>query len=164
MDPLADLRDIHLPADPGWWPPAPGWWLLAAIALAALVFAAWRIRRIHRHRAPARAARRALARILAEYERDADAARATRRISTLLRRYLLARYDRAVVAGLSGARWVDFLGRLAGADRPGLDVVTTAPYRVDGGNVDELAVLARAVIDAGTRPCRDPSSAPGVTS
>ncbi|MBP6325901.1 MAG: DUF4381 domain-containing protein, partial [Dokdonella sp.] len=20
------LRDIHLPPDPSWWPPAPGWW------------------------------------------------------------------------------------------------------------------------------------------
>jgi hypothetical protein len=27
------LRDIHLPAEPAWWPPAPGWWALAVIAL-----------------------------------------------------------------------------------------------------------------------------------
>ena len=36
------LRDIHLPAEPGWWPPAPGWWLLAVLVLVALVFA-WRL-------------------------------------------------------------------------------------------------------------------------
>ena len=27
-DPLAQLRDIHLPADISWWPLAPGWWAL----------------------------------------------------------------------------------------------------------------------------------------
>jgi hypothetical protein len=32
-DRLQQLRDIHLPPDPGWWPPAPGWWLLGAAAL-----------------------------------------------------------------------------------------------------------------------------------
>ena len=27
-DPLAQLRDIHLPADISWWALAPGWWAL----------------------------------------------------------------------------------------------------------------------------------------
>lgn len=36
QDPLAQLKDIHLPEAVGWWPPAPGWWLLALLAL--LVF------------------------------------------------------------------------------------------------------------------------------
>jgi hypothetical protein len=34
--PLDQLRDIHLPADIGWWPLAPSWWILM-IALATLI-------------------------------------------------------------------------------------------------------------------------------
>ncbi|MCZ6620217.1 MAG: DUF4381 domain-containing protein [Gammaproteobacteria bacterium] len=37
-DPLAQLRDIHLPLDPSWWPPAPGWWLLVFGSMALVWF------------------------------------------------------------------------------------------------------------------------------
>ena len=37
-DPLAQLRDIHLPEPILWWPLAPGWWVLIVLCLA---FAIW---------------------------------------------------------------------------------------------------------------------------
>jgi hypothetical protein len=36
---LAELKDIHAAAAPGWWPPAPGWWLLALLLLLLLALA-----------------------------------------------------------------------------------------------------------------------------
>lgn len=37
MDPLAQLKDIHLPAQVHNYPIAPGWWILLALAIIALV-------------------------------------------------------------------------------------------------------------------------------
>lgn len=37
-DPLAQLRDIHLPEAISWWPLAFGWWFVAAICLLTIIF------------------------------------------------------------------------------------------------------------------------------
>lgn len=36
---LAQLKDIHIPQNPHWWPPAPGWWLVALL----MGFLAWKL-------------------------------------------------------------------------------------------------------------------------
>lgn len=53
QDPLAQLRDIHLPAPVSWWPPAPGWWLLGVLLLTILIGTVWwliRHYRVNRYR------------------------------------------------------------------------------------------------------------------
>jgi len=45
MDPLAQLSDIHLPADIHSYPIAPGWWVLAGVCLALLIYGALKLRR-----------------------------------------------------------------------------------------------------------------------
>lgn len=37
-DPLAQLRDIHLPEPISWWPLAPGWWALIILCLALSIW------------------------------------------------------------------------------------------------------------------------------
>lgn len=48
-DPLAQLRDIHLPADISTWPMAPGWWLLLIVAASLLGWLTWLL--VKRYRA-----------------------------------------------------------------------------------------------------------------
>ena len=109
MQPLADLRDIHLPAEVSWWPPAAGWWVLTAL----LLLGAWALSKYLR--APGRRTRRLALKELARLERsfaqDQDTRALLGAVSQLVRRYALACFPRAQVAGLEGERWLDFLDR-----------------------------------------------------
>ncbi len=56
MDPLAQLKDLHLPPPPGLWPPAPGWWLLAILGCVLIgwgirALLVWRRRNAYRRQA-----------------------------------------------------------------------------------------------------------------
>ena len=39
------LRNIHLPADIGWWPLAPGWYIVAILVITSLSILAWMLHR-----------------------------------------------------------------------------------------------------------------------
>lgn len=124
------LRDIHLPAEPGWWPPAPGWWVVATLSLALLVWLgriALRHYRLHRQRQRILAMLDALTQPGGEVSPAAIA-----EISMLLRRLALARFPRQQVAALTGAEWLRFLDRTGGGGRfshgPG-QVLASGPYR-----------------------------------
>ncbi|VAW82535.1 FIG00657500: hypothetical protein [hydrothermal vent metagenome] len=129
--PALQLRDIHLPAEPGFWPPAPGWWILAALLLVLLVWVVWfatRRYRLHRQR------QRILA-MLGELEQETgDKATPEKiaQISILLRRLALMRYSRQRVAPLTGKDWLNFLDESGGQGRfsqgPG-QVLATGPYQ-----------------------------------
>jgi len=56
-DLLQQLRDLQLPANPTWWPPAPGWWLVAALLLALGWLGVRIALRAYRRRRPIRRAR-----------------------------------------------------------------------------------------------------------
>ncbi len=113
MNPSVDfsklpLRDIHLPAPVGWWPPAPGWWLLAALVLAAGAYAGLHYYR-RRNR---RAVLRTLASLAAALEAGEEPVRCLQRLSTVLRRYAMTvgGGPRAGgVPGLAGRRWLEYL-------------------------------------------------------
>jgi len=128
-DPLAALRDIHLPPAVSMWPPAPGWWIAAAVLAAAALAALLLLRR--RRLGRRRAALVELEGIAASFARTRDVEGLAGAVSGLLRRVALYRFERGAVASLSGAEWSLFLVRTGGEE-----------LAADGGDPFWLAAFA----------------------
>lgn len=134
-DALEGLRAYHLPDAPAWWPPAPGWWLLAGVILILLVWLGWWLLRRHRRRAAFRQASTELQALRKRADSPQQRTSLLRDLSKLLRRYALAVFPGAGVAGLAGEDWLLFLDRHGGDDcftrGPGRQLLA-APYVRDG--------------------------------
>jgi len=113
-DPLARLRDIHLPEPVSWWPPAPGWWIVALVLLAALSMVIYFVSRSRRRTRYRRLALRELHDLTAT-EKDTRAL--LEKTSALLRRVAIQAYGRQQVAPLSGTAWLAFLDRTGKTDQ-----------------------------------------------
>ncbi len=108
-DPLANLRDIHLPTDVSAMP-AFGWWLLAALILTLAISAAciyWKRHQAKRYR---RQAQQLLKQIVATQKPPRQQ---LQQITELLKRIALHAYSDQSVAALSGSAWTDFLHQTA---------------------------------------------------
>ena len=120
------LRDIHLPPDPSFWPPAPGWWLLAALLLGAGLLLARRLPRWRARRRLRRAIEAELDRIAAD--RESDPATRAAALSGLLRR--AARLIDPAAVALSGEDWLAFLDRQWPPARRGVASFRQEPARL----------------------------------
>lgn len=149
------LRDIHLPAEPGFWPPAPGWWILAILLLALLFWLA----RIGLHRYRLRCQRLSILAMLDELEQDSNIVTPQKiaHISSLLRRLALMRHPRQQVAALTGTDWLHFLDDSGGNGRfshgPG-QVLASGPYQPtlpSDLDIGALGVLLRDWIKKNTQ-------------
>lgn len=108
-----ELRDIHLPTDALWWPPAPGWWLLPLLAMVLLCVLLW-WRRRSRRPPLASLSRRELARIRQQYgDGRVDRRGAVDMAARLLRRILIGYRGRAAAAASTGDDWLAQLEELA---------------------------------------------------
>lgn len=155
VDPLAGLRDVHLPAPISWWPPAPGWWglviLLLAMVLVAVIWFRYAKRRRYR-----KIALKSLAELAASHTGDDDARLLVPQIANLLRRVAIESYGRPAVAQLTGNAWLEFLDRTGKTSQfsqgPG-QVLGTALYQPTL-TADPVAVctVAKKWI-TGHRPC-----------
>ena len=109
MNPDLPLRDIHLPAEIGWWPLAWGWWalLLLVLLLLAGLIRWWIQRKPVQRLLVLQPALRELDRIEHTYRDDPHAL--AQELSVLLRRIAISLYGRKKAAGLTGNAWLEFL-------------------------------------------------------
>ena len=110
-DPLANLRDIHIPGAIDPWPPAIGWWLIAAAALIAISYGIYLVFKWWKSNQYRREGIRALKYLL---ENHVSEKQYLRDYSDLLKRIALSAYARESVANLTGEAWVSFLDRSTG--------------------------------------------------
>lgn len=104
------LRDIHLPPEPSWWPPALGWWVLAGLLLLAGLTAIWQWRKHRRALHQHRQALLELDRLVMQHRGDGDQAALASGLHQLLRR--VARKHDALAAQQRGEAWRQTLARM----------------------------------------------------
>lgn len=151
MNSELQLRDIHLPPDVGFWPPALGWWvLLLVLAILLVLLLRWWQRR--KPAAPRRSGKLIMHSALAELDdieqqhRD-NPAELVKKTSALLRRCAISLHGRHRISGLTGQAWLTFLD---GQSRQPVfgdrfkAMLTELPYREEtGADVDDLLVAVR---------------------
>lgn len=147
-DPLAGLRDIHLPEDVSTLPLAPGWWVLAALLIAGVLLA-WLA---SRRRQARQRYRREGAALLNQLPADLSAADQLQGINQLLKRVALAAYPHSAVAGYHGRQWLAFLQQAAPAvPQPAelAEILTAGVYAPapEAANVTVLQNYAREWIN-----------------
>ena len=107
VDPLTLLKDIHLPPDPAFWPPAVGWWLIAFLIPGIIWFTVRTIiNRLDAGR-PAREFIHHLNQVTIDERDSMD--HALYEISRLVKQFAIHRYGRQRTASLAGKEWLEFL-------------------------------------------------------
>lgn len=103
MNPLEQLKDIHLPAQVGMWPPAWGWWLVALITISIMILTLrWLIKRYRKKQAIREA-------IALFSQLDSQAKDYLQQLNSLLKRLCLSYFPRRNIASLHQQAWCEFL-------------------------------------------------------
>jgi hypothetical protein len=127
-NPLEQLRDIHLPPDPGWWPPAIGWWLLALVIAFVCAAGIRAIYEYRRRRRPVRQARRLYERLSEHLRSGSLSGEAfTHECNELLKRLLVHGFGERDARGATDETWLAMLD-----ERYGERAFTTGPGRLLG--------------------------------
>lgn len=151
QNPLATLKDIHLPPTPSWWPPAPGWWLVMLLLLAVTSYGLIKWRRRQRRHQPIKLALAELAQLDFKSDNPEQRHQTLQKLSALIRRFCIVFFPQTPVAGLCGQMWLDFLIKEAPTKNKGENKLTGKTLRplleetyAPTSNTD-LVVLGRLV-------------------
>ncbi|MEX2962116.1 DUF4381 domain-containing protein [Microbulbifer sp. TYP-18] len=143
---LQQMRDVHEPAAPGWWPPAPGWWMLALLTLVLAVVAVIWLRNSRRRRARSRYR---IEGVHLLRRLDISAPDAAQTANELLKRVAITTYGRAACGNLTGAGWLQFLRDTADVECPREveDLIGEKLYSGAVGNPAEINAVREFAIN-----------------
>ena len=111
---LAQLADIHLPAEISYWPPAFGWWILALLLLISGSFATRKLYEKAERRKACQYALAELENCLEKLDESAGQKKLLRYVNdvnTVLRRVALAKFPESNPGSLVGETWIAFIRR-----------------------------------------------------
>ena len=141
MNPLDELKDIHLPASVDWWPLAPGWWVLATLILMVLALVVLKRSRSRKHRQLTQAAIVSLDQLA--QDKSLDNTEWLKALSSLLRQIVINFHGREAGAGLVGEDWLAYLDQQGGGQgfSQGVgQVIASQPYQ-QASDYDREALL-----------------------
>ena len=132
-DQALQLKDIHLPNSPGFWPLAPGWWILLAILLFFIIWLTIKLKqkaKQRKHRQRIFDQYKALEEKLLDNPNNENIAV----INTFLRQLAINKYPRSDLASLTGKKWLAFLdqsGKTTKFSKGVGQILIEAPYQVE---------------------------------
>lgn len=155
-DPLAQLKDIHLPEPISWWPLAIGWYGLMVLIFLLIFAIAYLMHKRHINALAKNKALELLKTYKEQYQKDNNAQLTSARISELLRRVALVYYPRAQVASIHGEDWVEFLNQTSkGVNfKPVKEMLLDSPFKTaETINLKPLITRAELWIKQRGVPC-----------
>jgi Tfp pilus assembly protein PilO len=154
-DPLAELRDIHLPAEIGAWPPALGWWVLSLLLVISVLSAIYLFINWYKKTAYRRAALKELRQLEQKFQHSSasefSATDFQQALVELLKRTTLTAFPRTEVAGLTGESWLLSLDETANIQafnsdlgrRLVMDRFSAEPPQLDVESAESLIRISR---------------------
>ena len=107
--PTLELRDIHLPTDPGYWPLAPGWWVLIVIILVLAYFVFKKLAKIQKTKHINNLMQQELLAVRESYKKHDNKHQLAVDISTLLNRFVIHVLKDSRACSLTGDAWIAYL-------------------------------------------------------
>ena len=137
---LGQLRDIQLPAEISWWPPAPGWWWVLAFIVAALIVV---LVLVLRHRARTRFRREAIGEmeeLYSAWNKNQKTDIYLMSASGILRQVAIHVCGRHDISAVTGDEWIGRLAQMSTRPVPSSlnAALTTLAYQRDPRtNIDQ---------------------------
>ena len=117
-DPLQQLKTLHLPPEPSWWPPAIGWWLLLLMGIILITWVVFRIVRHFQATKPIRHGKLLIDKLYKEYQDGAiSEERFAHAANQIIKRVLVPGLGKQQYAKLSGDEWLKALDQISETNR-----------------------------------------------